>query len=862
MAFAIALLAVGFGLVGWACVASPPRERPLHPGQDLLPGFDAVLAGLAALSWVTMILALARVLSGAGAVIAAAVFAAATMWRRHAIGPSPRNESKRARAVAVACAVVLLTALVIRAIAPPFDARLASSDASVYLAAANRVSHAGAIGGYDALASEMSTQERTALFSNRFLADSTGPFARFPGGVRLIAADSGWVTFHFYHLWPVWLGFLHSLFGSPGFLAALPLFGSVALISLYLVGAMLAGRVFGLACAGLLFVMYPEIYYLRLPLSEISAQAYFLGGLLCFVRANQAELAERNRLQLLAAALWGCFSLTRVDGVLFLIPALAVSFVCDATLRRTRADWLPLGTGIVLAASLSLLHQVAGGTYEDALRHFPSARALYLRVSAVLASREPPLLVVWAAITWFALLVALNERYPRVRHSLKVLVETVMLLVSAGSVVMFAGRVDAAQIVRHLRWLELYLPIPVLGAAFVGLAILVTFLIRDPARFRLPALVLPFLAVPLVALLINPMVTPTQPWAIRRFVPMALPMLGLLSSLGWHLALRALRFKESTAAIAFGALAALAMGALLGKASFLLSQPLFGQVEAQVARLAKHIPADALVLIPDEQAGMHLQVALQYEHGRTVLLLPFSFALATGPERAQRYVTMQAYVRRQVASGRPVIALLDDQRFAGWLASRFALEFAFAEPIIFSMPVEAHDDAFPGATSRVDVNYAALRLREHGGAAVPTVVDVGRPDHDLGFLVEGFAAPEGDRSKPGGTFRWTLANAQLALPRTRIVRIHYHSWRPPQAPSADLRVAIDGVPVAFYDRTAQSGDHVLEISVPADVGRSNERFVLSLTSTPFSMHRLGLSGDPRELGIPIFRIELEPRSQD
>ena len=169
-----------------------------------------------------------------------------------------------------------------------------------------------------------------------------------------------------------------------------------------------------------------------------------------------------------------------------------------------------------------------------------------------------------------------------------------MLLISGGSVVMFVGGVDSVQIVRHLRWLELYLPGPVLSAALVGLAMLVAFLIRDPARYRLPALLLPFLAIPLVALLANPMVTPTQPWAIRRFVPMALPMLVLLSLLGWHLALRAMPFRGPTAAIAFGGIGALAMGTLLGTSSFLLLQPRFGQVEAQIARLARQIPTDAL----------------------------------------------------------------------------------------------------------------------------------------------------------------------------------------------------------------------------------------------------------------------------
>jgi hypothetical protein len=856
MAVAIALLAAGLGFIGTACVAGQPRQRSLYPGERLLEGFDAVLAGLAVLSWITMFLALGRVLSGSAVAIVAAMFAAATFSRRRASDSRAHKGLMRFGGLAAACVVSLLTALAISSIAPPFDARLASSDASVYLAAANHISRAGAISGDDALASEMSTPERSALFANRFPGDSTGPFARFPGGVRLIGTDSGWVTFHFYHLWPVWLGFLHSLFGSPGFLAALPLFGSIALISLFLVGALLAGRVFGLVCTGVLLVTYPEIHYMRLPVSEISAQAYFLGGLLCFIRATQAEVAERNRLQWLAAALWGCLSLARVDGVLFLIPALVASFACDGTLRRTRDDWLPLGAGIVLAAGLALVHQVAGGTYEDALRNFPSARALYLRATAALAARESIVLAVWAVIALCALLAASNKHHPRTRRSLRLLVEAAMLLISAGSVVMFIAHVDGIQIVRHLRWLELYLPLTVLSAAFVGIAILVTFVIRDPVRYRVPALLLPFLAIPLVALLVNPMVTPTQPWAIRRFVPMALPTLCLLSLLGWYLALRALPFRNPTSTIVFGGLGVVTMGTLLGTSSLLLSQPQFGEVEAQIARLAKHIPVDALVLIPDEQAGMHLQLALQYENERTTLLLPF--AQPNGPEALHRNATIQAYLHRQVASGRPVIALLDDQRLPGSLARRFALEFAFAESIAFSMPGEVPDDVFPAATARVNANYVALRLRGHRDVAVPPIVNVGRPNEDLAFLVEGFAAPEGDRSKPGGSFRWTLANARIALPWTPTVRIHYHSWRPPQAPPADLRVAIDGVPVPIDDRMEQNGDHVLEIPVPPHLARSNDRFVLSLESTPFSMQRLGLSNDARELGVAVFRIELAP----
>ena len=157
-----------------------------------------------------------------------------------------------------------------------------------------------------------------------------------------MAPESASVTFHFYHLWPVWLGLATSVFGSPAAIGVVPLFAALGLASLFLLGTRLASPAFGLACVAVLFASYPQLYYTRLPLSEIPGQAYFLGGLLCFVRAVQVSGSQRNQFQILATALWGCFCLTRADGMLFLIPALFAAFLLDADLRRSRTQWLPL----------------------------------------------------------------------------------------------------------------------------------------------------------------------------------------------------------------------------------------------------------------------------------------------------------------------------------------------------------------------------------------------------------------------------------------------------------------------------------------------------------------------------------------
>src|SRR4029453_14622084 len=123
----------------------------------------------------------------------------------------------------------------------------------------------------------------------------------------------------------------------------LPMFVTTSLLSLFLLGRRMSGTGPAVAATALVFSTFPQVYYSRLPLTEIPGQAYFLAGLFCFVLAIEASEWRRARLQPLAAALWGCLCLVRVDGVLFLVPALVCSFVLLPVLRRSLADWLPMG---------------------------------------------------------------------------------------------------------------------------------------------------------------------------------------------------------------------------------------------------------------------------------------------------------------------------------------------------------------------------------------------------------------------------------------------------------------------------------------------------------------------------------------
>jgi len=129
----------------------------------------------------------------------------------------------------------------------PFDATLHSVDASVYVNLARHVSETGHIIHKDPLVAEMSLAERETLFENRFRGDTTGKYARFPGGVSLIDIESGKVGFYFYHLFPIWLATAHKFLGEPHFINIMALFSFISLISTYFIGRKLGGNWLGLS---------------------------------------------------------------------------------------------------------------------------------------------------------------------------------------------------------------------------------------------------------------------------------------------------------------------------------------------------------------------------------------------------------------------------------------------------------------------------------------------------------------------------------------------------------------------------------------------------------------------------------------
>ena len=244
-----------------------------------------------------------------------------------------------------------------------------------------------------------------------------------------------------------------------------------------------------------------------------------------------------------------------------------------------------------------------------------------------------------------------------------------------------------------------------------------------------------------------------------------------------------------------------------------------------------------------------IQDALQYNEKRSTVVLP----IAGKGDATQNLVTRQ-YLLRQLAAGRPVIALFQEpSTLLTLLTSNFDLKYLFSEPISFFELPQVAESQFP-STSEIKAIYRAFRVRAHGPEAAPTTINIGQITEDLPFIVRGFHAPEG-YAESNSFFRWTMAEAELRLPAVRKVRVHFHPWRPVQAAPLDLAISINGARVEFRQAT-ENGHEVIDIPIPLEVGSVKNEFTLAIACEPFSPLRLGLSRDPRALGIPISRVEL------
>jgi glycosyltransferase involved in cell wall biosynthesis len=128
------------------------------------------------------------------------------------------------------------------------------------------------------------------------------------------------------------------------------------------------------------------------------------------------------------------------------------------------------------------------------------------------------------------------------------------------------------------------------------------------------------------------------------------------------------------------------------------------------------------------------------------------------------------------------------------------------------------------------------------------------------ILIHGFYPPEHDATR---SFAWTGAGAQalvtLAPTRwlagtARELRLTLHGWRPPGASPAVVKVWIDGAPLGSRELRVDGSWDEWRVSLPRNLGGGSAR--ISIATTTFNPSQLGLSDDPRTLGVALAAIRV------
>ena len=682
--------------------------------------FLRVMLGVSAVAWSALLLAeLGRFRLGLLAFLLAVVVIGFGLWGVLRAPRAPAGGGGLKPALAAAGGIVLCAALFL----PPYHTEMLAGDATVYLNFSRQIVRHGALEFEDPLLRGMPPASRAELFRNRMPRDTTGRYARFPGGFLIADVADPTVTAGFSPLFPVLAALGHALVSPQGALVVAPLFAILSLVGLWCAARRLGGVRAAWLAAALTAVSMPQIWFAKVPLPETLAQCFVLAGLLAWLVAT-----ARGAPRWACAAGWflglACFA--KVD----LVVLLSVFLLAAAAMRllgRARADGPPLLLPLFAVFGLLVAHNLVHYLLFDS--HYTPYVAYLLRTSAVLGLLRDSLLLQAGAALAAGLLAAGGAAAFGVPGALA---PRLWGLAAAGAVVVYGAAYVTANTVRFdetIAWLGWYFSWPVLVLAALGLA--------APGLARLglvrgfaapPGWVFAGLLLAVVGLqyLYNPLEPGLQIGSMRRYVPVVLPLTMLfaaLTAVGLLARVPAARYRAGLTLAA----GALLVGLVARPSLAVVGQPLW---DARLAPVARLFPARAVVLVGPDLAGTHIATSLTYLHDVDAVLVQ-----QANPDGG----VLRRAIGDWLADGRPVFMLAGRYDFS-FFAPDLALAAIGATQVDLRL-LEITRGRVPRAVVQLPIRMRFFRVTGTVGRD-RLDVDVGTRAVDLLYNLRGFHAPE------------------------------------------------------------------------------------------------------------------------
>lgn len=426
------------------------------------------------------------------------------------------------------------------------------------------------------------------------------------------------------HLMPALAAVLGWATGIQGMFRADLVLGGLALLALFGLARRVVGPGLALLVTAAMAVSLPMVYVSRDMYSEPLMMIFLMGGVALLHRA----VKYGRRIDYgLAGYVSGCSALVRIDSYAALL-AVIVSGIVVVALAAPRERRQAAGNGITMVVAGAVpafvgwldVTRLSYGYYRDQHHH------ILMEFAAALG-----LLVLAPLIVWFAWRPGVRARLAPLRGRLAtvtsvLLVATFVMLLSRP--LWYTGRwpfnhtlatwqaldgvqVDGTRDYREqtINWLGAYLGWPAVLLAVGGYVLLVQALLR---RREYPLIGVLALGLTMSALYLwNPQITPDLPWAMRRFVPVVLPMLLIAAAV----AIRAL-MQRGGGWRPIGVLLGVFVVALPAQATWPVRDVREAVPQyAQVKQICKAVGTDgAVVMIDVESLNGYAQTVRSYCH--------------------------------------------------------------------------------------------------------------------------------------------------------------------------------------------------------------------------------------------------------
>jgi len=812
----------------------------MEPDEAL---FLAVALSVMASAWLGLVLAEAGRFSlvTAAAHLAAAALVTAIAFRARLGLPvrRPRSWADMAPAAAVLALAFLLQAR-------PSEYVVGGRDPGAYVAAMATIGRTGGIVVTDPVVLSIPPEDVELFYRNRDRPDFS--WSRFMG-LDLERPSSGRVFPQFFHLFPAFGAYLFQAMGVKGALATPPVFGVLGTLAAFFALRRLFGPAPALLAGILLGLNVVQVWFARYPVSETMSQfLVFTGVLLVLLWEERRSPA----LGALAGVALGLSLLVRIDSALVLVPLLLYVVV-----RRLRGD-LPWRAALPFLAGFGVLALHAG------LHATFWARKYVVDIATRRYWSQPAAVWLGGAVVVMGLILAVHRFGPEGRRFLE----------AHAARLRAAAMLAVALLAAYAYWLRPVLsawagadgndkaraladPGLLLGLGFrqlaahdaqslvrlgwfvspLGLALGILGLLVVLREWR-PRYLFPVLMGLAVSgfYLYKVRVWNDYPFALRRFVPVTLPLLlGFAAFLLTRLAGRGGPRRALAGALA----AVLAVTYASDTARIGRYVDWRGSVRF-VADVARRFGPEDVVIFEQPKSIHLLSLPLWAAHGVNALELA---RFNPDPDR----------LRHLVAAWR-----------GRWRNIYFVHTYRTDLCGLFLERLEPKDfgtfewyayDRKPGEPEFRSLHFTISRVVPPEELRVPSLdeVDVGATDD---VQVSGFFDKEGGA---GRTFRWTGPCASVYLPAARpgaTLSITVSAERRPAATPAVVKVSLSGLALGEFVAGPDWSEHVFVLPSNLPPGPP----VLRLDVPPWRpVNFFPDSHDTRDLGVMVDRIRVIPR---